>query len=78
MKHLIIVGARGWGREVYATAISLDGYKKDFDIKDLTLQKEEVEGLVDSKIDKSFETYNVIEKQEPLKKLIKFDTTGTE
>ena len=42
------------------------------------LQKEEVEGMVDSKIDKSFETYNVIEKQEPLKKLIKFDTTGTE
>lgn len=33
MKHLIIVGARGWGREVYATAVSLDGYNKDFDIK---------------------------------------------
>jgi hypothetical protein len=32
MKHLIIVGARGWGREVLAEAISLDSYKKDFDI----------------------------------------------
>lgn len=41
MKHLIIVGARGWGREVYATAIAMEGYKKEFDIK----------GFLDSKKD---------------------------
>lgn len=47
MKHLIIVGARGWGREVYATAVSLDGYNKDFDIK----------GFLDSKFE-AFDALN--------------------
>ena len=26
MKHLLIVGARGWGREVYAAAIKTSAY----------------------------------------------------
>lgn len=33
MKHLIIIGARGFGREVYNTAIESIGYGVDFDIK---------------------------------------------
>lgn len=33
MKHLIIIGARGFGREVYNTAIESIGYGIDFDIK---------------------------------------------
>lgn len=47
MKHLLIVGARGWGREVYAAAVNLDSYKKDFEIK----------GFLDSKLD-AFEGLN--------------------
>lgn len=42
MKHLIIVGARGWGREVYASAICTESYKNgEYDIK----------GFLDSKSD---------------------------
>lgn len=42
MKHLIIVGARGWGREVYAAAINTSAYRNgEYDIK----------GFLDSKID---------------------------
>lgn len=42
MKHLIIVGARGWGREVYASAIYTESYKNgEYDIK----------GFLDSKAD---------------------------
>lgn len=41
MKNLIIVGARGWGREVYAEAIKMRGYQQDF----------EVIGFLDSKAD---------------------------
>jgi len=33
MKHLIIIGARGFGREVYNSACESLGYKTDFDIK---------------------------------------------
>lgn len=34
MKHLIIVGARGWGREVYAAAKKTEGYcQGEYDIK---------------------------------------------
>lgn len=34
MKHLIIVGARGWGREVYAAAKKTAGYSQgEYDIK---------------------------------------------
>lgn len=34
MKHLIIIGARGWGREVYATAIKTNEYLNgEFDVK---------------------------------------------
>ena len=42
MKHLIIIGARGWGREVYAAALGTKAYRKgEFDIK----------GFLDSKAD---------------------------
>lgn len=30
MKHLIIIGARGFGREIYNLAIECDGYGRDF------------------------------------------------
>lgn len=33
MKHLIIIGARGWGRETFALAQWCKGYGTDFDIK---------------------------------------------
>lgn len=34
MKHLLIIGARGWGREVYATAIKTNEYLNgEFDVK---------------------------------------------
>lgn len=42
MKHLIIIGARGWGREVYAAAMGTKAYRDgEFDIK----------GFLDSKTD---------------------------
>lgn len=42
MKHLIIIGARGWGREVYAAAKMTKAYRNgEFDIK----------GFLDSKVD---------------------------
>ena len=42
MKHLIIVGARGWGREVYAAAKGTKAYQSgEYDIK----------GFLDSKVD---------------------------
>lgn len=42
MKHLIIIGARGWGREVYAAALGSKAYQEgEFDIK----------GFLDSKAD---------------------------
>lgn len=42
MKHLIIIGARGWGREVYAAAKGTKAYQEgEFDIK----------GFLDSKAD---------------------------
>jgi len=41
MKNLIIIGARGWGREVYAEAIKMKSYQQDFDVK----------GFLDSKAD---------------------------
>lgn len=33
MKNLIIIGARGFGREVYSLALQCDGYNKDYVIK---------------------------------------------
>lgn len=33
MKQLIIIGARGWGREVFATAKFCRGFQTEFDIK---------------------------------------------
>ena len=33
MKHLIIIGARGWGREIYVLAQYCRGYGTEFDIK---------------------------------------------
>ena len=52
MKHLIIIGARGFGREVYNTALESIGYGVDFDIK----------GFLDDKLDAldSFEGYPAI------------------
>lgn len=42
MKNLIIIGARGWGREVYAAALGSKAYQEgEFDIK----------GFLDSKAD---------------------------
>ena len=42
MKHLLIVGARGWGREVYASAVQSKAYRNgEYDIK----------GFLDSKAD---------------------------
>lgn len=42
MKHLLIVGARGWGREVYAAFIQTNDY---------TSGKIDVKGFLDSKAD---------------------------
>lgn len=33
MKHLLIIGARGYGRQVYYVALNSIGYNVDFDIK---------------------------------------------
>lgn len=41
MKNLIIIGARGYGREVYNLALQCDGYNKDYVIK----------GFLDDKLD---------------------------
>ena len=41
MKHLILIGARGWGREVYALAKFCYGYLEEYDIK----------GFLDDKVD---------------------------
>jgi sugar O-acyltransferase (sialic acid O-acetyltransferase NeuD family) len=41
MKNLIIIGARGYGREVYNLAIQCEGYNKDYIIK----------GFLDDKVD---------------------------
>ena len=47
MKHLIIIGARGYGRGVYDIAQSMPTYQKEFDIK----------GFLDSKTD-ALDEYN--------------------
>ena len=41
MRHLLIIGARGWGREVYAQVQYSHGYLEEYDIK----------GFLDDKID---------------------------
>lgn len=41
MKHLVIIGARGWGREIFAAAKKMKTYLHEFDIK----------GFLDSKTD---------------------------
>ena len=33
MKHLIIIGARGWGREIFSLAMNCIGYQTEYDIK---------------------------------------------
>lgn len=33
MKHLVIIGAGGYGRQVYNIAIESDGYLRDYDVK---------------------------------------------
>ena len=47
MKHLIIIGARGFGREVYNIALKSRGYNIDYDIK----------GFLDDKTD-ALDGYN--------------------
>ena len=49
MKNLIIIGARGFGREVYSLAVQCDGHNKDYIIK----------GFLDDKSDalEGFENY---------------------
>ncbi|KFF05892.1 PglD-related sugar-binding protein [Flavobacterium reichenbachii] len=49
MKNLIIIGARGYGREVYNLALQCAGYQKDFTVK----------GFLDDKADAldGFENY---------------------
>lgn len=49
MKNLIIIGARGFGREVFSLAIQCEGYNKDYVIK----------GFLDDKLDalQGFENY---------------------
>ena len=42
MKHLLIVGARGWGREVYAAVLSSEAYRQGLI---------DVKGFLDSKTD---------------------------
>lgn len=41
MKHLLIIGARGWGREIYNMLPNCIGYQTEFDIK----------GFLDDKFD---------------------------
>lgn len=41
MKHLIIIGARGWGREIYTIAQNCIGYNINFDIKGFLDDKSE-------------------------------------
>lgn len=41
MKHLIIIGARGFGREVYNSACESIGYETDFNIKGFLDDKKE-------------------------------------
>lgn len=47
MKHLVIIGARGWGREVFATFINSRMFEKgDYDVKGyLDDKKDALEGL---------------------------------
>ena len=33
MKHLLIIGARGWGRAIYNFALESIGYGTEFDVK---------------------------------------------
>ena len=65
MKHLIIVGARGWGREVYASAIGTKAYAEgEYDIKGFLDSKEDaLSGLngVFPKIISSPESYIIQE-----------------
>jgi sugar O-acyltransferase (sialic acid O-acetyltransferase NeuD family) len=41
MKNLIIIGARGYGREVYNLALQCEGYKKDYVVKGFLDDKED-------------------------------------
>lgn len=46
MKHLLIIGARGWGREVYNMLPECIGYQTEFDIKGfLDDNKDALEGM---------------------------------
>ncbi len=47
MKHLLIVGARGWGREVYASVVHTTAYRKgEYDVKGfLDSKKDALDGL---------------------------------
>ena len=41
MKNLLIIGARGWGREVYNMLPQCKGYEKDFSVKGFLDDKED-------------------------------------
>jgi sugar O-acyltransferase (sialic acid O-acetyltransferase NeuD family) len=46
MKNLIIIGARGFGRDIYNLAIECQGYQKDYQIKGfLDIQKDALDGF---------------------------------
>ena len=47
MKHLLIIGARGWGREIYALTKFCIGYQTDFVVKGfLDDKKDALDGII--------------------------------
>lgn len=48
MKHLIIIGASGFGRDIYEMAIDSVGYNVEYDIKGFLVHKEEYLGCLES------------------------------
>lgn len=63
MKHLLIIGARGFGREVYNTSLESIGYGTEFDVKEFRDNKYNALDRCDGypKIINSIEKYEVEE-----------------
>ncbi|MBQ9312820.1 MAG: acetyltransferase [Bacteroidales bacterium] len=61
MKHLLIIGARGWGREVYDIAVACMSAGADFDVKGFLDDKSEALDGLDNypPIISSVEDYNI-------------------
>ena len=61
MKNLIIIGARGFGREVYNLAVQCSGYKREYNIKGFLDDKADALNGFDysSKVISSVEDYKV-------------------